>query len=474
MIKTIIFIILLTNTTLTKSLAFPEAKADFLQKIQTSIKDLQVKSKLDKPDEISLQYYFVDTSTSRAIHAVDISYTLKKGENPTLLFTQAKRQDLKKVILSYYKEEMAIQWPILNELASRMLIAPPLGKKDDKLYLNLLSDVRMKIKENYKDMKTEISFVDDNIVRMELYSEESMVCFFNVKVVSEVVVKSKSEHFNETNYFMDIEMFLSQHNKQESKSVKIDMITEDGNLFGRKIKEILGHIDLEKFVNNNSGGLNNVGSYFKKHLINVAKTSNANLKESVTFDIVFENQKAKGILNYLPPKPQDLTNIGSYNLKLIKDGEEVKSLDFKRMSIVDFEKFMKENEIEKIFKSMYEEIMEMFKKKYAETHKPEFNAYNLVDVKKEVAMFGNGNPQKGLASKAGQNLLLEFLYAEDKNGLVNILFDAKSPFFKLEQSFVKMMYKKEVVSAWIDYILTHHIILKKSNAVDVAKKLRLI
>lgn len=483
MIKKILFIILITNLYSSAALIFSEAKADFAEKIQASIKDLIVKSKLEKTDEMSYQYYFADTSSGRAIHAVDIGFTLKKKELPTIQFTQAKRTDLRKQIPTYFKEEMDMQWVVLNELASRMLIAPPLGQKDDRLFLNLMGDVRLKIEESYAEMKTDISFVDGNMVRMELYSEESMVCFFNIKISSVAKNKSKSEHFNETDYIMTVDMFLSQHNRQENKKVVIDMITEDAGLFDRKIQEILGHINLKQYVNNNNESISNMSDYLKNHLMNIKKTSNPNLKTDMTFDITFENQMAKGILKYIAPGPQDLTNLGDYNLKLIKDDEEVKSLDFKRMSTADFAKFMKDNEIEKIFKSMFEEIMEMFKRKYAETHKPEFATYNLSPVAKEASnsLFGaSKNEKKGLSSKAGNNVLLEFLYEEnlndkhDTNPEVIVIFDAKNPMFRLSQSFKKMDYKKEVVSAWIDYICTHHIMLKKLLGTNSAKLLRLI
>ena len=460
--KNFIIILFLAIGTLQKPLNYLESKADFFEKIKKTITDLELKSTINNQNTLSLQYYFTNKSTSRTIHAIDINYSITpQQKSPILIFTQAKRTDIKKYITSYYKEEMDMQWIVLYEIVNRMLIAPDLGKKDDRLYLNLLSDVRERIKDNYKErnFQVEVSFVDGNLVRIELVSEESLISFFNVRVVEGVMENSKSQHYEEKNFFMEIDMYLSQHNLQEKKNLKIDMITENKNHFESKIGEILGHLDLDKFINNNQENVNQLSKYFKKCdyvLSNVVPKDKVHLD----FQINYETQKALGRISYTPPT--DLDSLGNYTLRILKDGDEIKNFSYKRMANKEFHKLLDKNEMDKLFKSMFDEIMEMFKTKYEETHSKLYKDYKLSEYTKEATMFGY--EQKGLLAKNNKgDVIIEFLYSEDKNNNLVLSFKGKDPLLELTQHFPKMMYNKQVVSRWVENCLEHHVVMKKQN-----------
>jgi hypothetical protein len=458
--KTIIFIILIFSTHTTRNLHYGDAKKDFDQKIRDNIRHLEIKSTLDEAEQIYYQFYHVDSNRQTAVHAINIGLTNSKSEKAiTLHLESAARPDLHKPLAYYYIEEMNFQWVVINELVSRMMIAPDLKKAHDIIYLNLLQDVRAKIINDNKELKVETSFLtEEKKVHLKLMSKESIVAIFNIDIQSVRPTKSKTNLFNETNYIMNIEMILSQKNVDEIKTLQIDMITEDKDHFQNKMNQLMGIIDLKNYINNNENNLTIVSNYLKSKLLNTKVTSNPANTDNIVFDIKFENQTAQGILKYVPPVA--VSQLGSYNLEIVKEGEKIKNLEFKRMSNTDFENFVKTNKIDDIFKSIFEEIMEMFKKKYQETHNSAFPGYLLKDFKKTSLI---DSDEKGLIAQKGTDNIIQFMYQEkDKNIILS--FNAKNPNFILSEQFPKEIYHKPVVEEFINYILTQHIVLKNSLA----------
>lgn len=458
--KSIIIQFLYILTLQAAPLNFSLAKAHFLSQTQSNLKDLDLKSQLNTPQTLSLQYYFQNKLTSRSIHALDISLSNSAEKGLKMSFTNSARNNIIKNLKYYFKEEMDLQWPVFNELVSRLLIAPPLGKRDNSLFLNLLGDVRKEILESYagRSFNVEVSFVED-IVRIELVSEESLISFFNVKIETNVAKISASEHYQENEFYMVIDMFLSQHNLEEKKELKIDMITMDKNYFDNKIKVILGHLDLANFTNNNKENVNILSSFFKTYEYVI---SNAVKKENhLDFQINYETQKALGRFTYLPP--QNLNSLGSYQLRILKDGDEIRNFTYKRMTVSELKQMFLKNEMDKLFKSMYDEIMEMFREKYQETHSKLYPKYKLNNFNKEAGIFGGINSKGFLAKNDKGDVLVEFLYGEDSKNNIVLSFKAKDPLLELTEHFNKKMYNKQVVSKWVEYTLEHHVVMKKQD-----------
>lgn len=379
-------------------------------------------------------------------HAFNMSFA-KKNDKNVLKIYMSKKADIEKVMPEFDIDEMNLQWDAMIALIRKMVTYESgIDDEDNHLYFNTISDIKQYvINQSTKKVKLNVKeWVTSQGVRFELYSAESLLAGFHIKI-------SKRED----NYFMDIDFIISNANKDTTVTTSIAMITRKKDEFKAKMEKLMVALDLKNYFNNNVENLTAIQKFFEE---NSKIRFQLGPKECDTlrfFSLYFETQKADGSIEYVPA--QNLTETGYYLLSIMKDKKLIINLKYKRMPINQLYNFFIENKVNKIFKSIYQSIIEIFIRKHNEVYMPLFPGNTLKDINEGKINLFNTGTTKGLKSKGKKEEIISLSYKE-KEGRVSIKLEAfADPAVLFAFSFDKTAFNEENTKDMIEFVMDSHV-----------------
>lgn len=157
----------------------------------------------------------------------------------------------------------------------------------------------------------------------------------------------------------------------EQEKISIPLITKDKNEFKGKIAQIGSHLEMDLYSNNNLEHIKILQSFLKPFYPNLVFQTTELKDNNLSFKMTNEDKSLNGVLSYLPSEGQ----LGTYKIQILnpltKNVE--KEFDFTREYKNTLSEQYKKNGFDKLFKSIHEEILEMFQEEYANILFPQTN-----------------------------------------------------------------------------------------------------
>ncbi len=271
--------------------------------------------------------------------------------------------------------------PVFEELIKRLGIAPTFSQKSfPPIYVNLIQNFRSALENYHQDIRLIETFTETQgqiTTHMELYSNESLIASFNIRVESEEISGqlANEDKLKNRRIYLNVAIVFSATNQLNSKSVEIDMITSNPSHFQFKFKEIVNILELEGYCNNLDDNMRILSKVLNNNFTGITlNTQNfAKLSNQRNFEMDYEDNKLNGVLRYqLPEKSGE---IGRYTLQL--KGKPV-DLDFFRMSKSQLNVLL-DHQLKNLFSSIYTKIMEIFKEEFRHAY-TNFADYKYRDI----------------------------------------------------------------------------------------------
>lgn len=205
---------------------------------------------------------------------------------------------------------------------------------------------------------------------MQLFSEECLIMNFrgNISSQSNSIIKE----YQAEDFLMNLNYSLQKDDKQIDENIAIKMLTKDDKEFNKQMDQIVRNLELDQYSNNKIEHLDNLNKFLTKHYPNIKIKEVEKLPQSVKFSMKYENKDLVGLFTYLDPSGKDL---GKYNVKFFAPDEStvIKEFDFKRQYINSLYNTFTEQGVDKLFRQLYEEILEIFEEEYASILKEAVN-----------------------------------------------------------------------------------------------------
>lgn len=451
----IIFLIAIMGAAASKKLTGSEAGQHFWSLVGPAVASYNVKAGFDREAQKECQRY---TTKANNEHIIDIGFYAADGVF-RLKFFYAKKNDVEKVLKSYDDEQMRIQSKAFGEFVQKMVTVD--DNEGRNIYFNMIEDIKDALLAlgDGKRMKF-VESVKDEIVRLELFFDETLLGIFQV-----TSVEKQGDKIN-NHFFLVVKFTISKNQVETTEVVEIPVLTNDRSIFESQMKLITSKLVINEFINCNDDNINQFNKFAKSSfgaLITVVPDVAGSTQTLKKFALKAPEETADGRIVYVPPKSD--AEVGSYEIIVELNGAEMVKKSFKRMSNADYHKFLQSLDLKGIFLSLWEKVHRIFEKKALEV----FNENNKVpqfDRSKKIGHMFEKDELTDQVIYDGSNLMTLIFQERSDNALVSIKTDYQS-FNVVRLTFVRKAFNPEMLGLYFEGVFA---MLKQAIAKNIAVK----
>lgn len=408
-LPTLIFIsIALTGIFSLKKLSGKEAKDHFWNSIATAVKGYETNEALDR---YNVPYQVYREKTVGNPHMINIQFKEQK-DSTVLRFFKAKKDDVEKQLKAYDSDEIDIQAKAFPTFIQKMVQFNV--DESEILYFNMIEDIKnviLNIKEE-KKLHFKEDFKGETVV-LQLFYVENMLGVFYIK----------SEKIDQQ-FVLKVRFVLSKQGKNEELEVVIPVFEIGNSVFQSKMDLIVNALNLKNYVNCNDDNASQFELFVKNKgipLVSVIFDESKKGSSLRTFKLISTDDTALGTIAYIaPPNDKDL---GSYRLTItMKDNKKINA-DFKRMTVAEFNQFLKSLKIGDQFSSLYDKLVVIFKDNVNDVFGKAKKEINFAHSLERRGLFSSINV---LTAKSGNKFILAMKYIED-GANISVELDTQNP-----------------------------------------------
>jgi len=360
----------------------------------------------------------------------------------TMSFFYSKKNDVYKRMPVYNPAEIEIQAAAFVPFVQEMAKSDNGDINDRTLYLNTIQDVRdqlltigdkgkLKFKEN-----SQADQLAHKYVRIELSYAENLLGIFTI-------VPMQNEGGQ---HILRVSFTLSKNLAAETGSVDIPVITHDDDMVNFELKEVLTKLQLKNHVNCNEDNISQMvkfsPAFGKLVTFMVEKGSSAEVQK---FTLKSADDFALGTITYKKPA-ENTQEVGRYHLVVTMNGEEVRDVTFDRMTVPEFNEFLRKLDLGALFHSLWQKIQAIYKEDFDSLHQGVDVAFQNSETHKTFGFIGS---EKSFLSTFVDKKPYNTLQFKEESKEVNLHLTTNIPSMaELSLTFARREFRREVVSAF--------------------------
>ena len=397
--------------------------------------------------------YVVSNEGKDIAHVIDIDF--HEGETPRFEMTKGKSSPVSKTLHDgYVVEEMEMHWETFTELVKRQVYSD-FGTADTKIVYNTVQDIKnalLKTKKNYKLVSIEETVGENNSskIHFRILYQNSLVMYLTISISEPIVSTQKISSVTKKDWNLKVTYTTSIDDAETTHEILIPVLTSDSNAFDSAMKPIIEALDYKLFINTRLDVENNVQKIVGEMSIGEGMTRKTQ-DDSEVFKLKTETGEAQIIVKELS---QGQKNLPFFSVTVCSP-TKANVLKFKRLRVDAFAKKMGQINYQEFIKSIYQEIMEIFKKHYENYTLSKFSQSTLNEI---VPL-----KEKGVVVKNGGANLIKFEF-EEKNKIIKLSFLAEDVNFRHTHTFVRSMYNIQIIDSIIETLIKTHLSILEQTA----------